>query len=53
VCDESAPKSCRIEAIGWVAFIFATPICTRIASILIWRRAEQPARAPEAALGTS
>jgi hypothetical protein len=39
-----------IGPIGWAAFIFATPIWTLIVSILLWRRAEQPARIGEPSL---
>ncbi len=34
-----------IGPIGWAAFIFATPIWTAIVSVILWRRAEQPAEA--------
>jgi hypothetical protein len=40
-----------IGPIGWAAFIFATPIWTLIVSVLLWRRAEQPGRVGEPALG--
>jgi hypothetical protein len=42
-----------IGPIGWLAFIFATPIWTIIVSILLWRRAEAPARIGEPAVGAT
>jgi hypothetical protein len=42
-----------IGPIGWAALIFATPIWTLIVSILLYTRAEQPARIGQPATGTA
>jgi hypothetical protein len=42
-----------IGPIGWAAFIFATPIWTLIVSVLLYSRAERPARLGAPAPGTA